>query len=378
MARPLNVLVISHTYITRIGREKWRELARLYDVNLKIIVPSVWKDYLFTIRAEDHRDDELDVTALPVAFSGKEAAHFYKSASLCMRDFTPDILHVEEGTDALTYFQALVYRRVFAPKAKTLFFTWMNFEKTLNFPFTFFERFNLIRSDAAICGNADARDILRKKGYENPVHVMPLLGIDAELFRRRTQPELAAELDLEGPVIGFIGRFVPEKGVMELLEAVADLDRRCSLLLIGGGALEADLRRRAGELGIADRVRFVLSIPHSEVPKYINLMDLLVLPSYTVPHWKEQFGQVLVQAMASEVPVLGSTHAEIPRVIGDAGFTFEEKNWEDLRAKLRLLLDNESLRAEYGPKGRQRVLEHFTNTRIAEKTWAVYQDLLSS
>lgn len=377
MARPINVLVISHTYITRIGREKWRELARLYDVNLKIIVPSVWKDYLFTIRAEDHVDDELDVTALPVAFSGKEAAHFYKSAALCMRDFTPDILYVEEGTDAFSYFQALVYRRVFAPGAKTLFFTWMNFEKTLNFPFTFFERFNLIRSDAAICGNTDARDILRKKGYENPVHVMPLLGLDADLFQRRAQPELAASLGLQGTVIGFIGRFVPEKGVMNLLEEFARLEGERTLLLIGGGAQEAELRRRAEELGVADQVRIVLSIPHAEVPKYINVMDLLVLPSYTVPHWKEQFGQVLVQAMASEVPVLGSTHAEIPRVIGDAGFTFEERNWDDLRAKLQMLLHDPALRAEYGPKGRRRVLEHYTNTRIAEKTWAVYQELLS-
>lgn len=374
----MNVLVISHTYITRIGREKWRELARMYDVNLKIIVPSVWKDYLFTIRAEDHRDDELDITALPVMFSGKEAAHFYKSAYLCMRNFKPDVLHVEEGTDAFSYFQALVYRRIFAPEAKTLFFTWMNFEKVLNFPFTFFERFNLIRSDAAICGNADARDILRKKGYEKPVHVMPLLGLDAELFCKREQPELAAQLGMTGKVIGFIGRFVPEKGVMNLLEAVAALKGECSLLLIGGGAQEAALRNRASELGIADRVRFVLSIPHAEVPKYINLMDLLVLPSYTVPHWKEQFGQVLVQAMASEVTVLGSTHAEIPNVIGDAGFTFEEKNWEHLQTKLQMLVDDDYLRAEYGRRGRERVLAHFTNTRIAEKTWAVYQELLNS
>lgn len=374
----MNVLVISHTYITRIGREKWRELARLYDVDLRIIVPSVWKDYLFTIRADDHRDDELDVRALPVMFSGKEAAHFYKSAYLEMRDFKPDVLHVEEGTDALSYFQALVYKRIFAPHARTLFFTWMNFEKTLNFPFTFFERFNLVHSDAAICGNGDARDILRKKGYEKPIHVMPLLGIDAELFRKRPQPALAEELRVSGTVIGFIGRFVPEKGVMNLLEAAATLDRDYTLLLIGGGAQEADLRRRAEELGVADRLRIVLSIPHAEVPKYINLMDLLVLPSYTVPHWKEQFGQVLVQAMASEVPVLGSTHAEIPNVIGDAGFTFEEKNWEELRTTLARLVDDPALRAEYGPRGRERVLAHFTNTRIAEKTWAVYRELLSA
>jgi glycosyltransferase involved in cell wall biosynthesis len=371
----VNILVISHTYITRVGREKWRELARLYDVNLRIIVPTVWKDYLFTIRHDEHRDDELDVRGLPVLFSGKEAAHVYRSFTLGMHDFKPDILHVEEGTDAFTYFQALIYRRLYAPHAKTLFFTWMNFEKSLSFPFSFFERFNLRRSDAAICGNTDARDILRAKGYEGPVHVMPLLGLDPGLFQKRENPALKEELGLKGTVIGFIGRFVPEKGVMDLVESAARLQGDFSLLIIGGGALEDELRARATELGIGDRVRLVISIPHSEVPRHINVMDMLVLPSYTVAHWKEQFGQVLVQAMASEVPVIGSTHAEIPRVIGDAGFTFEEKNWEEMRAAMQRLLDDPALRAAYGEKGRERVLEHYTNTRMAEKTMAVYRAL---
>jgi glycosyltransferase involved in cell wall biosynthesis len=374
----VNILVISHTYITRVGREKWRELARLYDVNLRIIVPTVWKDYLFTIRHADHVDDELDVRGLPVLFSGKEAAHVYCSLSLGMYGFKPDILHVEEGTDAFSYFQALVCKRLFAPKARTLFFTWMNFAKTLSFPFSFFERFNLRRSDAAICGNADARDILREKGYQRPVHVMPLLGLDPELFRKRQNPELKAELGLTGTVIGFIGRFVPEKGVRELVDAVAALTGDCSLLIIGGGALEQEIRDRAAQHGIADRVRLVISIPHSEIPRHINVMDMLVLPSYTVAHWKEQFGQVLVQAMASEVPVVGSTHAEIPRVIGEAGFTFEEKNWGEMRAVMQRLVDDPALREEYAAKGRARVLEHYTNTRMAEKTMAVYRELLGT
>ncbi len=373
----MNVLVISHTYITRVGREKWRELARRGDIRLKIIVPTKWKDYLFTLNYADHVETELDMTALPVLFSGKEAAHLYVSGSLGMREFTPDILHVEEGTDAFSYFQALVYKWLYAPKANTLFFTWMNFEKTLKFPFTLFERFNLRHSDAAICGNADARDILRSKGFTKPVHVMPLLGLDAELFSKRDAAALRSELGLRGTVIGFIGRFVPEKGVLELLQAAAKLRGDFTLLLIGGGALEQDLRGTVEALGIADRVRIVLSIPHSEIPRHINCMDMLVLPSYTVPHWKEQFGQVLVQAMASEVPVLGSTHAEIPRVIGDAGLTFPERDWDAMLAQLQRLMDSEELRSELAKKGRARVLELYTNTQIAGRTAAVYHSLLA-
>jgi glycosyltransferase involved in cell wall biosynthesis len=350
----------------------------LYDINLRIVVPSIWKDYLFTIRYDEQRDDELDMRALPIAFSGKEGAHFYLSSTMTMNEFQPDILHVEEGTDAFSYYQALHLKSFYARQAKTLFFTWMNFEKKLKFPFTYFEKYNLKHSDAAICGNSDARDILREKGFEKPIEVMPLLGIDSELFSKRDGSQVRNELNADGIVIGFIGRFVAEKGVLDLVDACAKLDVPYTLLMIGGGELETAIRELAEQRGIADRLRMVISIPHKEVPKYISAMDMLVLPSYTVPHWKEQFGQVLVQAMASEVPVIGSTHAEIPNVIGDAGLTFEERNNDDLFIKIRELATDENLRNTLGPKGRQHVLENFTNTKIAERTYAFYQRILES
>jgi L-malate glycosyltransferase len=372
----MNVLIISHTYISRIGREKWRELQRRSDVRLKIIVPTIWRDYLFDIRYEDNRDEELDITALPVWFSGKEAAHVYRSLTLQMRDFAPDILHVEEGTDALSYAQALLFKQWYAPRARTLFFTWMNFEKTLRFPFRHIERWNLRRSDAAICGNSDAVELLRKKGFAKPAHVVPLLGIDPELFSKRDERELRYELSLEGLVIGFIGRFVPEKGVLDLVQAASTLAVPFTLLYVGGGALDSEIRQRAEALGIGGRLKMVKPVPHGEIPRYLNAMDILVLPSYTVPHWREQFGQVVVQAMSCGVPVIGSTHAEIPRVIGDAGLTFDERDVVQLGDRLAQLCASPEMRAQFAEQGRLRVMKNFTNRCIADRTYEIYTHLL--
>jgi len=80
--------------------------------------------------------------------------------------------------------------------------------------------------------------------------------------------------------------------------------------------------------------------------------------------------------MASEVPVLGSTHAEIPRVIGEAGLTFPELDWESMTLQLQRMLDSPDLRSDLASKGRARVLELYTNTRIAEQTIQVYESLL--
>jgi glycosyltransferase involved in cell wall biosynthesis len=106
-------------------------------------------------------------------------------------------------------------------------------------------------------------------------------------------------------------------------------------------------------------------------------MDTLVLPSYTVAHWKEQFGQVLVQAMACGVPVIGSSHAEIPRVIGDAGMVFPERNVQGLAAALADMIRGRTRREALKIAGRQRVMEFYTNRKIAEQTHRVYLSLLN-
>jgi len=86
-------------------------------------------------------------------------------------------------------------------------------------------------------------------------------------------------------------------------------------------------------------------------------MDVLVLPSKTMPTWKEQFGRVLIEAMACQVSVIGSSSGAIPEVIGKAGLVFKEGNAADLRAKIEQLKSSPKVRKELAQKGyrRQRI-----------------------
>jgi glycosyltransferase involved in cell wall biosynthesis len=106
-------------------------------------------------------------------------------------------------------------------------------------------------------------------------------------------------------------------------------------------------------------------------------MDCLVLPSRTTKKWKEQFGRVLIEAMACEVPVIGSDSGEIPNVIGESGLIFKEGDVDDLASKLKLLITNMDLRVELAGKGRQRVLKHFTQEKVAKETYKIYQKMMS-
>jgi len=113
------------------------------------------------------------------------------------------------------------------------------------------------------------------------------------------------------------------------------------------------------------------------LPYYYSGLDVLVLPSRTQVNWKEQFGRVLIEAMACQVVVVGAHSGAIPEVIGDAGLTFKEGDPFDLRAQLQKLLDDEALREDLALRGRQHVLEHYTQASIAARTVAVYRRLMS-
>jgi len=114
-----------------------------------------------------------------------------------------------------------------------------------------------------------------------------------------------------------------------------------------------------------------------EFPNFLKTIDALVLPSITQPNWKEQFGRVLIEAMACGVPVVGSTCGEIPNVIGDAGLIVPESDTDALADALRQLARDPALRAALTRKGRDRVLSRFTQKRIAADTVRVYREMVN-
>src|SRR3712207_5261624 len=123
------------------------------------------------------------------------------------------------------------------------------------------------------------------------------------------------------------------------------------------------------------RITWEDGVPSTLMPARLRTFAILVQPSLTRRNWKEQFGRALMEAMACGVPVVGSESGEIPRVIGDAGLVVPEGDALALRQALRCLLDDPALRAQYGRRGRQRVLDNFTHARIAARTAAVYHSV---
>jgi glycosyltransferase involved in cell wall biosynthesis len=227
----------------------------------------------------------------------------------------------------------------------------------------------------AIGGNGESLAILREKGFKGPMREIPQMGVDFDLFAptdsSRATRRLAKEsLDLNPDYcwIAYVGRLVEEKGVHILLEAASQTrQKKIHLLLLGDGPYNEFLREKAAQLGLRERVKFVPFVPSVQVPRYLRAVDALCLPSLTRSNWKEQFGRVLIEAMAAEAVVLGSSSGEIPIVIGDAGLIHEEGNIHTLASQLDLIAENPDLVDTLRRKGAARAQTNFTNGIIAAK-----------
>lgn len=390
----MRVLVVSHTYIVDLNCEKLRSLARLSpDNDVTVVVPRRWRPGGVQNRIiEPEAKEEGNFRIVPVSnFSQNNQGLLTFGADLIslLRRIRPQVIQVEQGAKSLAYAQCITLNRVLGLQAKNVFFTWWNLPYTLKFPASLLETYNLRHTHGLIAGNQDGVDILQKRGYHGPTCVMPQLGVDETRFRPQSQPELAAQLGIAESdfIVGFVGRFVPEKGLLTLTQALARLKDQpypWKWLLLGRGPLKDTLTQQAAALGISDRLIWLESVPHDDVPRYINLMDTLVLSSETTygfktltsVGWKEQFGHVLIEAMACRVPVIGSDSGEIPHVIGPAGLVFAEGDSEALSDRLLTLMANPETRNDLAQKGYDRAMDCYTNQALARRQLAFYQEVV--
>jgi len=347
-------------------QRKLEEIARL-GVDLTVVVPPAWRDERGTVPLERTHTEGYSLRVTPVVFNGSFHLHYYPRLKDIVDDVRPDIVHIDEEPYNLATLHAVRLAR--RAGAAPLFFTWQNHLRRYPPPFCWWEAHVYGRVAYAIAGNQDALRVLRTKRYAGPARVIPQFGVDPTLYHCATAPTRG---DF---AIGYVGRLVPEKGIDDLLRAAAALPGDWRLRLLGNGPARESLARLACTLGIEGRVAFDGWVPTFEVPGYLGHLHALVLASRTRPNWKEQFGRVLVEAMVSGVPVIGSDSGEIPNVIGQAGLVFPEGNVDALRDRLQALMDDPALWADLARRGRERALARFTQARVATETVEVYREI---
>ena len=235
------------------------------------------------------------------------------------------------------------------------------------------ERFVLSHAAYGLAFNDAAQRLFAGYGFDRMTVIAP--PVDTAVFRTRRPEDERLSLGLHHFAIGYAGRFIREKGLEDLLRAASLLTFEYQLLLIGSGPERPAIEGLAKELGISDRIVWTGHLNHGEMPVHIGAMDLLVLPSRTGRHWKEQFGRILIEGMASGVPVVGADSGEIPAVIGNAGLIYDEGNPHALAAALIRLRDDRVLRADMIQKGVDRVRGRYALDVVSQQYYRLFTSL---
>jgi len=371
----LRVLMLSKALVAGIYQRKLECIAA-HGIDLLALTPDSWRDERGVQPLERVYTRGYDLQTVPIRFNGNFHLHHYPTLRRWVRDFRPDIVHIdEEAYNAATWHALFEARRM---GAKTVFFTWQNILRAYPPPFRWGESWVLRHADAALAGTDSAAEVLRAKGYTGDLAVIAQFGFDPDLFtpaRRRPDRPFT---------IGCVARLVPEKGIDILLRAAAALadgspDGDWRLRIVGGGPERAALQALADQLGIAARVTFAEQVPSTAMPDQYRLFDVLAVPSRTTPTWKEQFGpRASVEAMASGVPVIGSDSGAISGVIGAAGVIVPEGDIVALTAALTRVRDDSAWAAGLAQRGRARAIGHYTHEQIAAATVAVYGRLVGA
>jgi glycosyltransferase involved in cell wall biosynthesis len=367
----MRILMISKALIVGQYQTKPLGLARKPGVQLTVVVPPVWRDERGMMPLETKHVDGYQFIVAPLCLNGHYHLNYFPSIGDIIERVKPDLIHLDEEPYNFATFHALLAARRFLPRPRTLFFTWQNLKQTYPPPFSWIEAYTLAKTDYAIAGNPSAVQVLRSKGFVKPIRVIPQFGVDPTFF----QPDPTRHRDAKF-VVGFAARLVPEKGAALLLTALKRLQEDWELRIVGSGPELAKLESSARRLGIADRVHFLPWQPSAQMPDFFRALDVLVAPSLSRPGWTEQFGRVLVEAMACGIPVIGSNCGEIPNVIGDAGLIFPEGDVDALALALRNLKEDQARRDDLSARGRARVLERFTQDQIVDETYAAYEELV--
>lgn len=372
----MKLLIVGHTYLTAFAQSKYVEMKRQCgELELRILtprsMPHVFKRYTRELTPGLSTDEVIDIRG----FFGRSHMSYvldpFQFAKL-LREFQPDRVHIEEDPYSAVGVEAVTLTRLICPSAKVSFFIWDNLARVPRFPLNVIKRglnrYSLSKADLVVCGNKDGELLLReKKGYKGRTVVLPQMGLNPDPYMNLKTNSIRSDLRIPAdvPLIGFVGRLIPEKGISLLLDALHRIkDAKWHLLILGSGPLESEITGKWQQV-FGERLIYRKAVPHAEVPAYMRAMDIFVLPSYTTPAWKEQFGLVLAEAMLAGVPCIGSSSGAIPDVIGPAGLIFKEKDVDDLAHTLERLLVDVEQRQSLAQTAQSFALQHYTHAAVA-------------
>ncbi len=232
--------------------------------------------------------------------------------------------------------------------------------------------------DMFICHTERAKKALIKEGISEDKILVIRLGVNINQFKHQTL-NIKYQNDKSTFKILFVGRLVKEKGVEDLYEAFKKVkslrlkikNYSLKLKIVGRGLLKNKIKKMISRDCLNSFVK-IEEKSYKEMAEVYQNADIIVVPSKKTKTWEEQYGMVLVEAMASGLPVIAYDTGAISEVLGGVGLLVKEGNIDGLTSSIIYLLKNKNLREKIGRMGRERAEKLFDSRKIAKKIEEIY------
>lgn len=241
-----------------------------------------------------------------------------------------------------------------------------NIYKPFSLPIRLVQSFVFARCHSVLVLGEEHEEVLRRHGYQGSCWPFPL-WFDASRFKAQITPP-------EMPTIGYAGGLTEAKGLDDLAEALRMLVRehpgKVAVRIAGTGPLLNSMEKLVEELCQHGwDAKCLGPLPAEAMPSFFASLDFLVVPSRTMPNWKEQFGRVIVEAEATGTAVLGSNSGEIPVVVGEPSRIFPERDGAALNKTLARVLTALPTqdRAKYRRTIAEKAFERYSDEKLSER-----------
>lgn len=337
-----SIIILGHHLVLKSYQELIQSLAhRLIKkkLNVILITPEIYLEKT-VIKAEEYPQRTFKHIKLKTVFgkTGRQHAHFYIGLNSVIQKYKPSLIFCMEEPNSLVSAQLCYLSK--KNNSKILLWSALNQYRDYSkykiidirrYIFHWATTYCFENSDGIVAIDNSVKKVLEKKNYRKNISVCNTFGVNKEFFKK---PRLNNSKKIRLIYVGLLEKY---KGVEYLVNSV---NSRMQLDIVGDGCEMQYLE----SLSAGKNINFHGFKEHKYIIELMERCDVLILPSIPVDGYLEQFGRVLIEAMANGLCVIGSDIGGIPKVIGDAGFVVKHSNSEDLNEVLvSLSLDSEKL-----------------------------------
>ncbi|MFQ3544386.1 glycosyltransferase [Halobacillus rhizosphaerae] len=382
----MKLLMVWHAGGIETYRERIKELSKKFD-EIILLVPNKWNEGGKLVKSSDILlAENCKIVCGKTLFNFHASTYIFTTTLIkILKDFKPDIIHIHEEPWSLSAFQLFLYTKILKINSKLIIDSAaISLTKKPIF-FSKIEKVMYKHTDIIFARNHEVSNIVKKRGYKKSIHILPN-GVDTNNFKVMSDREILDAKQKEGIwknkiIVSYIGRMVKEKGIFDFIEAAEELlkkdENKYGFIMVGSGPEFERVRTVLKGKGIDKYFILNTRVASDQMPKFMNLIDLLVLPSHSMPNWKEQFGRVLVEAMACGKPVLGSNSGAIPEVVGNKKYIFEQGNISQLVNKVEGIIADFSEFKEISIRNRLRVESKYSWYALSDYYYnVIYSELI--